>query len=115
MIIVGLTGILGSGKSTVVASLRKRGLDVIDLDALARDSLGWKETQDDIKAAFGEEYIIKGAVDVEKLGRVAFTKDNLRALEAIIHPRMTEEIRRRLNAFEKNGACIAFIDHPLSF
>ena len=36
MIIIGLTGILGSGKSTVAALLRKRGLEVIDLDALAK-------------------------------------------------------------------------------
>ena len=57
MIIIGLTGILGSGKSTVAALLRKRGLEVIDLDALAKDSLDWKETQDDIKKAFGPEYV----------------------------------------------------------
>lgn len=43
MIIVGLTGILGSGKSTVAAALRKRGLDVIDFDGLAKESLNWKK------------------------------------------------------------------------
>jgi dephospho-CoA kinase len=115
MIIIGLTGILGSGKSTVTALLRKRGLEVIDLDALARDSLNWQETQDDIKRAFGPEYVIGGAVDVEKLRGVAFTKEHLRTLEAIIHPRITGEIRRRLDVLEKRGTPMVFIDHPLLF
>ncbi len=115
MIIIGLTGILGSGKSTVTALLRKRGLEVIDLDALARDSLTWKETQDDIKKAFGSEYVVDGTVDVESLRGVAFTKESLRTLEAIIHPRIIQEIRRRLDVLEKKGTPVVFIDHPLLF
>ena len=115
MIIIGLTGILGSGKSTVAALLRKRGLEVIDLDALARDSLTWKETQDDIKRAFGSEYVVDGTVDVERLREVAFTKESLRTLEAIIHPRIIQEIRRRLDVLEKKGTPMVFIDHPLLF
>ena len=75
MILICLTGILGSGKSTVTALLKKRGFDVIDLDALARDSLNWKETQNDIKDAFGKEYIVNGKVDVERLRGTAFTKE----------------------------------------
>lgn len=115
MIIIGLTGILGSGKSTVAALLRKRGLEVIDLDALARDSLNWKETQDDIKRAFGPEYVIDGTVNVKRLREVAFTKEHLRMLEAIIHPRIIEETRGRLDALEKKGTPTVFIDHPLLF
>ncbi len=115
MIIIGLTGILGSGKSTVTALLRKRGLEVIDLDALARNSLTWKETQDDIKKAFGSEYVVDGTVDVESLRGVAFTKESLRTLEAIIHPRIIQEIRRRLDVLEKKGTPVVFIDHPLLF
>ena len=95
--------------------LRKRGLEVIDLDALARDSLTWKETQDDIKKAFGSEYVVDGTVDVESLRGVAFTKENLRTLEAIIHPRIIQEIRRRLDVLEKKGTPVVFIDHPLLF
>ncbi len=115
MMVIGLTGILGSGKSTVTALLRKRGKEVIDLDALAKDSLNWKETQDDIAKAFGPAYVSGARVDVEKLRGVAFTKENLRVLEAIIHPRITQEIRRRLDVLERKGTPMVFIDHPLLF
>ncbi len=116
MIIIGLTGILGSGKSTVAALLKKHGLDVIDLDALAKNSLSWKETQSDIRQAFGEDYVIGEHVDVEKLRRVVFEKDDdLRRLEAIIHPRVRQEVERRVAMLEKNGVTAVVIDHPLLF
>ncbi len=116
MIIVGLTGILGSGKSTVAAALRKRGLDVIDFDGLAKESLNWKETQEEIREAFGDEYVVGGRVDVERLRQSVFTKDlNVRKLEAIIHPRVHEEVERRLIALEEKGVKAAIIEHPLLF
>ncbi len=116
MIIVGLTGILGSGKSTVAAALRKRGLDVIDFDALAKDSLNWKETQDDIREAFGDEYIVGNRVDVERLRQTVFAKDpNVRKIEAIVHPRVSREVERRLVALEQKGVKAAIIEHPLLF
>ncbi len=116
MIIVGLTGILGSGKSTVATLLRERGLDVIDFDALAKDSLNWKETQDDIRDAFGDEYVVENKVDVERLRQTVFAKDpNLRRLEAIVHPRVREEVERRLRALEEKGVRAAVIEHPLLF
>ncbi|MGA2107176.1 MAG: dephospho-CoA kinase [Syntrophorhabdales bacterium] len=116
MIIVGLTGILGSGKSTTAAALRKRGLDVIDFDGLAKESLNWKETQEDIRDAFGDEYVVGGRVDVERLRQSVFTKDlNVRKLEAIIHPRVHEEVERRLIALEEKGVKAAIIEHPLLF
>ena len=116
MIIVGLTGILGSGKSTVAAALRKRGLDVIDFDGLAKESLNWKETQEDIREAFGDEYVVLGRVDVERLRQTIFTNDlNVRKLEAIIHPRVHEEVERRLVALEEKDVLAAIIEHPLLF
>ena len=104
MIIIGLTGILGSGKSTVAALLRERGLNVIDFDALAKDSLNWKETQDDIREAFGDEYVVENKVDVERLRQTVFMKDpSVRKLEAIVHPRVRREVERRLFALEEKG------------
>ena len=116
MIIVGLTGILGSGKSTVAAALRKRGLAVIGFDSLAKESLLWRQTQDDIRKAFGDEYVVDGRVDVERLRQTVFTKNpNVRKLEAIIHPRVHEEVERRLIALEEQGAKAVIIEHPLLF
>jgi dephospho-CoA kinase len=115
MIIVGLTGIIGSGKSTVAALLRKYGLFVIDFDALAKESLAWKETQEEIRKAFGTEYIINDRVDVGRLRTVFDRDDNLRMLEKIIHPRVSQEVESRLITLEKEGVKTVIIDHPLLF
>ena len=116
MIALGLTGVLGSGKSTVARLLKERGLDVIDLDGLAKESLSWKETQDDIGAAFGDEYVAGGNVDVEKLRGAVFSEGNaLRKLEAIIHPRVGAEAKKRIEALRERGARAVVFDHPLLF
>lgn len=116
MIIVGLTGIIGSGKSTVAALLRKHGLSVIDFDALARTSLTWKETQKDIRNAFGVEYIVDDHVDIERLRQTVFATDHdLRRLEEIIHPRVSQKVEDRLVALEREGVKTVVIDHPLLF
>ncbi len=116
MIFLGLTGVLGSGKSTVARLLKERGFDVIDLDGLAKESLTWKETQDDIRATFGGEYVVDGAVDVARLRGVAFNQsDALRKLEMIVHPRVRGEIEKRIEALTKRGARAVVFDHPLLF
>jgi dephospho-CoA kinase len=116
MIFLGLTGVLGSGKSTVARFLKERGLDIVDLDSLAKESLTWKETQDDIRATFGDEYVIDGRVDITRLRGAAFNQDDaLRKLEAIIHPRVRGEIEKRLETLRKQGVRIVVFDHPLLF
>jgi dephospho-CoA kinase len=116
MITLGLTGVLGSGKSTVARLLKEQGLNVIDLDALAKDSLNWKETQDDIRATFGDECVVDGVVDVVRLRRAAFNQgDALRKLEAIIHPRVRGEAKKRIEALRERGARAVVFDHPLLF
>ncbi len=115
MTLIGLTGIMGSGKSTVAALLRRRGFEVIDLDAVAKDSLSRKETLEDIKEAFGPQYVASGHADVEGLRKVAFSEGHLRVLEAILHPRIREEVRRMIAGLKEKGAPIVFIEHPLLF
>ena len=116
MITIGLTGILGSGKSTAARLLKERGLDIVDMDALAKESLNRKETQFDIKAAFGDEYVVDGAVDVAKLRGLAFSQGNeLRKLERIIHPRVRREVEKRTRAARKREARVLVFDHPLLF
>jgi dephospho-CoA kinase len=116
MITIGLTGVIGSGKSAASSLLKKRGLEVIDIDALAKESLGWKETQDDIRAAFGEEYVVGGRVDVVKIRELAFRQGNeLRKLEAIIHPRVRREVEKKMKVLERRGVRAVVFDHPLLF
>jgi dephospho-CoA kinase len=116
MITLGLTGVLGSGKSTVARLLKERGLDVIDLDGLAKESLNWKETQDDIRAAFGDEYVVGGIVDVAKLRGAVFNEGSaLRKLETIIHPLVGAEVKKRIEALREHGARAVVFDHPLLF
>jgi dephospho-CoA kinase len=116
MIIIGLTGVIGSGKSTAAKLLRKRGYCIIDIDGLAKDSLSWKETQNDIRQVFGEGVIIDGRVDAEKLSSIVFHQsDALRALESIVHPRVRAEVERRIEEFRQQGVAAVVLDHPLLF
>ena len=83
---------------------------------LARESLNWKETQDDIREAFGDEYVVMDRVDVERLRQTVFDeRPNVRRLEAIIHPRVRQEVERRIVALEEEGVSAVVIDHPLLF
>jgi dephospho-CoA kinase len=114
MILIGLTGIIGSGKSTVTVLLKQRGLNVIDLDALARDSLNWQDTQQDIRDTFGDTYVTGGRVDVEKLRHTAFSDRRTKEkLEAIIHPRVEDKVHATLEELHEKGVGVVVIDHPL--
>ena len=116
MIIIGLTGVLGSGKSTVAALLKKRGAEVVDLDALAQEALTREQARRDIREAFGDEYIVSGRVDRERLAQEVFKKkDSLRRLESIIHPRVRQEARKRIDAARREGCRVVVVDHPLLF
>jgi dephospho-CoA kinase len=116
MIRIGITGIIGSGKSTVSALLRKKGFCVVDLDGLAKEMLGRPEVVIEIEKALGAGYVRDGKADVEELRRRAFMdKDVLRRLEGVIHPRVRAEMERRAEE-ERGAAGRAFIvDAPLLF
>ena len=100
---LGLTGGIGSGKSTVADLLRARGAVVIDADAIAREVV---EPGMPALAAlverFGEEILRPdGTLDRPALARIAFVDDeSRRALEAITHPAIGEEFLRRVAAAE---------------
>jgi dephospho-CoA kinase len=116
MIIIGLTGVIGSGKSTVAKLLRKRGLYVIDIDGLGKESLSWKETQNDIRRIFGEGVIIDDRIDIQKLSSIVFQQNHaLRVLESIVHPRVRAEVLKRIEEQHKQGAQVVVLDHPLLF
>src|SRR5271156_6190816 len=116
--LVGITGTIGSGKSTVGKILASMGVPVIDTDLVVHELLS---TPNAVRAAvverFGSE-ITKpdagGAIDREKLGAIVFHDQQARRdLEAITHPAVLLECRRRAQE-HKDRKVVAFLV-PLLF
>ena len=99
MVLVGLTGGIGSGKSTVSARLASHGALVVDADAIVRDvQAPGTPVLEAIVARFGPGVLgPDGALDRQALADVVFTDDAALAdLNAIVHPAVGAEIARRL-------------------
>jgi dephospho-CoA kinase len=115
-LLVGLTGGIGSGKSTVAGLLARMGADVIDADALARDVTSTAGAAiPAIRTEFGSEYITReGALDRSRMRELAFRDAGAkRRLEAIVHPlvgQITDQ--RTLEAVRRSHPCLVF-DIPL--
>ena len=117
MKVVGLTGGIASGKSTVSAMFKELGAHLIDADQLARKVVapgtpGHRE----VVETFGREYLLpSGELDRRALGRLVFQDPQAKKrLEAIIHPRVWEERGRRLREIgEKDPNAVVFLDIPL--
>ena len=100
MLVVGLTGGIGSGKSTFAALLAERGAQVIDADLLGRDALrpgepAWHSVVD----TFGDEILVEGTMNIDRkrLAGIVFNdKGKLAALNAIVHPIIMRGIADRL-------------------
>jgi dephospho-CoA kinase len=97
MILVGLTGGIATGKSTVAQMFRRRGATIIDADQLARQVVrpgkpAWRE----IVKRFGKEVLSSdGTINRQALGAIVFhNRRALRHLERIIHPRVAREQQR---------------------
>ena len=116
MITIGITGIIGSGKSTASQALKEKGIPVVDLDAVAKEVLAFKEVHDDIEGAFGPGFVENGAVVVEKLRDTVFAdKDKLRKLEAITHPRIIGHMWKAIRDLGAAGREAVIVDGPLLF
>jgi dephospho-CoA kinase len=105
-LLVGLSGGIATGKSTVSAILRQLGGEIIDADRLARDVVepgqpAWTE----IVAEFGQDVVTaEGALDRKKLGAIVFANpERRRRLEAITHPAIRERFLARLDELAERG------------
>lgn len=98
--LIGLTGNIGCGKSTVVAMLAERGAHVIDADQVTREVMDvGQPAYRQIVARFGSDILqsADGPIDRPALGRIVFgDRDHLRDLEQIVHPATREAIMRWL-------------------
>lgn len=90
MLVVGLTGGIGAGKSTVAQFFAELGALVIDADQLARMAIErGTDGFADVMLRFGDEVIVNGDIDRKKLAEIVFSDAQARKdLEAIIHPRV---------------------------
>lgn len=113
---LGLTGGIGSGKSTVAALLATRGAVVIDADAISRETTAAGGAAiDALRAAFGAEAITsEGALDRARMRQQAFAAPSVRRrLEAIVHPLVQAQTEARTAAAIAKGATCIVYDVPL--
>jgi dephospho-CoA kinase len=105
MKVIGLTGNIGCGKSTVAAMLRDEGVATVDADAIAREI---RHNDAEARAAIQARF---GTYDAGELAQVVFADaDALRDLEAILHPRVRGAIRARLAELAHGGEEIVAVE-----
>lgn len=117
-LIIGLSGGIGSGKSTVAALLARLGAVVIDADAIVHElQAAGQPLLRDIAQAFGDDLIREdGSLDREALGKIVFEDEPARArLGKIVHPAVGAEMGRRLAAAREGDAPLIVLDIPLLF
>ncbi len=103
---IGLTGGIGSGKSTVSKILADLGAFVIDADTVGHEIyLPGKAAWQQVTAAFGQDILAEDqTIDRKKLGAIVFSSaDALTQLNTIVHPIMFKEIERRIQAKRDKG------------
>ena len=113
--IVGLTGGIGSGKSSAVKFFKELGIDSIDADGVAKNILNLnKSARKLFIAEFGDKYILKNhKINRDLLRKDIFNdKSKIKKLESIIHPIVREEI---FEFIQKSKSIYTIIDVPLIF
>jgi dephospho-CoA kinase len=118
MLRVGLTGGLGSGKSTVAQMLRELGAEVIESDELGRALMEPGEMAfNEIVRVFGRDVVLPdGHLNRARLAELAFKGDRVKELNAIIHPAVIEAQRLRMNqVFARDPAAVAVVVSALIF
>ena len=116
MKVIGLTGGIGSGKSAVATFLKELGAEVIDADKVGHEVFlpgtpGWQE----VVETYGKEILAaNGSIDRKKLSAIVFNNPQaLEKLNRIMHPRIYNEVRKRLEEYRGRGVKVAVIEAPL--
>jgi dephospho-CoA kinase len=112
VLLVGLTGGIGSGKSTVARLLDRRGAVVIDADQLAREAIAaGTEGFDRVVEAFGDAVVgADGELDRKALAALVFADPARRAaLEAIVHPDVARRFAERLEPYRDSHRVVVYV------
>jgi dephospho-CoA kinase len=116
MIVLGLTGSIGIGKTAVARMFEGLGVPVFYADAAAHEALAKSRLiQRVLKRQFPKAFR-KGALDRKKLGDIVFADPKrLRRLEALVHPRVMAMLRRFLEAQRRRNTPLVVLEIPLLF
>ena len=116
MKVIGLTGGIGSGKSTVSQFLAELGATIIDADKIGHETFkpeteAWRE----VVAAFDQQIVAaNGTIDRKKLGTIVFSNSEARArLNQIMHPRIYEMVKVQLAEYQRQGVSVVVLEAPL--
>lgn len=113
MYVIGLTGAIAAGKSTVARILEELGACVIDADALSHEvTRAGTPTHEQIRQEFGQEILTEeGQIDRARLGAVVFSDPAaLARLEAIVHPAVLAEADRQIHAADARGCRVLVLE-----
>jgi dephospho-CoA kinase len=116
MKVIGLTGGIGSGKSTVAGFLAELGVAVIDADRVGHEVLESDgEARQQVIDAFGEHVVAPdGKIDRKKLGDIVFgDPEALARLNRIMHPRISQAVEAQLEQYRRRGIDKVVIEAPL--
>ena len=113
--IVGLTGGIGTGKSTVSKLFKENGADIYDADIIAKEIMEELETIEEIGKEFGSSILDKNQkLDRQKLKEIVFkNKEKLEILNKIVHPKVIKRFENIKSNIKKEE--IAIFDIPLLF
>ena len=120
--VIGLTGGIGTGKSTVSRKLRERGYPVIDLDVISREVITYPEVIDELVRNFGNEILEnqnnisgKKSISRNKLRQTVFKDEKkVAVLNSIMHPPIIEEMRRQIKELRQKHKTV-FVEVQLLF
>lgn len=120
--VIGLTGGIGTGKSTVSRKLREKGYPVIDLDIISREVIAYSEVIDELVENFGSEILEeqnavsgKKCISRNKLRQTVFKDEKkVAVLNSIMHPPIIEEMRRQIKELGQSYETV-FVEVQLLF
>jgi dephospho-CoA kinase len=116
--VLGLTGGIGSGKSTVSQYLAKLGAVIIDADKVGHEVYRPNtETWLELVKTFGNRILAEdNTIDRKKLGAIVFCNpEELERLNTIIHPQITNIIKKRIDDYRRKGISVIVLDAPVLF
>lgn len=115
MLILGLTGNIGCGKSSLSKILMQNNIDVIDADIISRNIFEDKELLNLVFENFGENIKnLDGSLDRKSLGNIVFNDDQkLVLLNSLTHPKIKEKILSKINEIRNIGKSLVVIDAAL--